>query len=73
MVAELDKIIEVVAKAADARARVQRQLDASRSAEDKKKRKNEDTEILTAEKGKAPPGCQGKPDDIPVYCPVHRL
>ena len=60
MVAELDKIIEVVAKAADARARVHGQFDASRSAEDKKKgkdkkRKNGDAKILTAKKGKAPP------------------
>jgi len=60
IVAELYKIIEVTAKAADARARVHGQLDASRSAEDKKKGKdkkckNGEAEILTAKKGKAPP------------------
>ena len=77
MVAELYKIIKATAKATDARARVHRQLDASQSAEDKKKgkdqkRKNGDTEVLAAKKGKALPRRQGKPDDLPVYCPVHR-
>jgi hypothetical protein len=76
-VAELYKIIEAMAKGARARARVHGQIDASRSVEDKKKgkekkRKNEDAEILAAETGKAPPRWQGKPDDLPVYCPVHR-
>ena len=77
MVAKLYKIIEATAKAADARTRVHGQLDASRLAEDKKKgkdkkRKNGDAEVLAAEKGKALPRCQGKPNELPVYCPVHR-
>ena len=77
MVAELYKIIEATAKAADVRAQVHSQLDASRSAEVKKKvkdkkRKNGDTDILATKKGKAPPQRQGKPDDLPIYCPIHR-
>jgi len=60
VVAELYKIIEATAKVADAQARVHGHLDASRSAEDKKKgkdkkRNNGHAEVLAAEKGKAPP------------------
>jgi hypothetical protein len=76
MVVELYKIIEATAKAVDARAQVHGQLDASRSAEGKKKgkdkkRKNGDAEVLAVKKGKAPQRCQAKPDDLPVYYPVH--
>jgi hypothetical protein len=50
-------MVAEISKAADARARVHGQLDASRSAEKKgkdKKHKNRDAEVLTVEKGKAP-------------------
>jgi hypothetical protein len=44
--------------------------------DDKKKNKDKkhknDAEVVTiADKGKAPPKCQGKPDDLPIYCPTH--
>ena len=58
MVAKLHKIIEAMTKEVDARAQVHGQLDAFRSVEKKgkdKKRKNEDTEVLATEKGKALP------------------
>ena len=59
-VAKLYKIIEAMAKEADARARVHRQLDTSRSVEDKKKGKdkkckNGGAKVLATKKGKAPP------------------
>jgi hypothetical protein len=46
------------------------QLDTSQAAKDKKKGKdkklkNRDTDVLAAEKGKALPRHQGKPDDLP--------
>jgi hypothetical protein len=72
---ELYKIIEVMAKAADARAWVQGQADTSRSEEEKRKGKNKCkniAEILIAKKGKGLPQYQGKPEDLPVYYPVHR-
>ena len=75
-VAKLCKIIKATTKVADAQARVHGHLDSSQAADDKKtknkKRKKGDTNVLAAEKGKPPPQCQGKPDDLPVYCPIHR-
>jgi hypothetical protein len=46
------------------------------SEEDKKKSKDKkrkpDAKVLAASKGKAPLRRQGNPDDLPVYCPIHR-
>ena len=65
-VAELYKIPDVMAKAVDARAWVHGQSDL-----EDKKRKTEETEVLVTAKGKDPPRHQGKPKDLPAYCPVH--
>ena len=72
-VAELYKILDATAKAADARAQVHGQSDVDDKKKNKdKKRKTREAEVLAATKGKAPPRRQGKPDDLPIYCPVHR-
>ena len=46
------------------------------NAGDKKKNKEKkckiEAEILVMEKGKAPLHRQGKPEDLPAYCLVHR-
>jgi hypothetical protein len=52
-------------------------VDGLTDQDDKKKNKDKkhknDVKVLTvASKGKAPPKCHGKPDDLPVYYPIHR-
>lgn len=46
------------------------------SEDDKKKGKDKkhkpEIEVLAANKGKAQPQRQGKPDDLTIYCPIHR-
>jgi len=46
------------------------------SEEDKKKGKDKkrktENEVLITNKGKAQPRRPGKPDDLTVYCPIHR-
>jgi hypothetical protein len=71
-VAELYKILDTMAKAANTRARMHDQSDAEDNKKNKdKKRKTGEAEVLVMGKGKAPPRQQGKPKDLPVYCPIH--
>ena len=69
--AELYKILDAMAKAADIRARMHGQPDAEDKKKNKEKKHKTEAEILVTRKGKAPPRRQGKPKDLPVYCPVH--
>ena len=60
-------------KAADARDRMHGQSNMEDKKKNKdKKHKTGEAEVLITGKGKAPLCRQGKPMDLPVYCPVHR-
>ena len=49
-----------------------RQPDAEDKKKNKDKKRKTEAEVLAIGKGKALPRRQGKPKDLPVYCPVHR-
>jgi hypothetical protein len=71
-VAELYKILDATVKAADARARMHKHSNVEEKKNKDKNRKTGEAEVLVTGKGKAPPRRQGKPEDLPIYCPIHR-
>jgi hypothetical protein len=48
-----------------------RQPDAEDQKKNKEKKRKTDDEVLVMGKEKASSRRQGKPEDLPVYCPIH--